>query len=100
MKERTEKEDKDRVEKGVRWEVVEGHTDACRDVLSKPSALTLHPTVCVASALHGALDYLMAGTNLFTSETPTAPCRGILTIRQNLRGDLLVKASHFPGEVN
>lgn len=38
--------------------------------------------------------------NLFTSETPTAPCRGILRIRQNLREDLLVEASHFPGEVN
>ena len=65
MKERTEKEDKDRVEKGVQWEVVEGPTDACRDVLSKPSALTLHPTLCVASALHGALGYLVAGTKSF-----------------------------------
>lgn len=100
MKERTEKEDKDRVEKGVRWEVVEGHTDACRDVLSKPSALTLHPTLCVASVLHGPWATWWQGQNLFTSETPTAPCRGILRIRQNLREDLLVKASHFPGEVN
>lgn len=65
MKERTEKEDKDRVEKGVRWEVVEGHTDACHDVLSKPSALTLHPTLCMALALHGALNYLVAGTKSF-----------------------------------
>ena len=65
MKKRTEKEDTDRVEKGVQWEVVEGHTDACRDVLSKPSALTLHPTLCVASALHGALGYLVAGTKSF-----------------------------------
>ena len=65
MKERTEKEDKDRVEKGVRGEVVEGHTDACRDLLAKPSALTLHPTLCMASALHGALDYLVAGTKSF-----------------------------------
>lgn len=70
-------------------------------VLSKPSAPTVHPTLCVASipswgpGLLGGRD-----KNLFTSETPTAPCRGILRIRQNLREDLLVKASHFSREVN
>lgn len=62
--------DKDRVEKGVRWEVAQGHTDACRDVLSKPSAPTLHPTLCVASTLHGALSYLVAGTKIFSLLKP------------------------------
>lgn len=49
---RTEQEGGDRVEKGVLWKVVGGHTDACHATPSRAPALTYAtPTLCVPTVL-------------------------------------------------